>query len=112
MGTLDNVPGTGSAPYVLGPLGVAVLLGALVLVVRWATGRGGSVAKPPRPQYGLLQPIAAAWVAADLEPALRALRVAGIRCTVSDAGDRHEVLVWPEDANRARSLVRRVIGSS
>ena len=71
-GTLDNVPGTGSATYVLGPLWVAVLLGALVLVIRWATGRGGSVVRPPRQQYGLLQPIAVARVAADLEPALRA----------------------------------------
>ncbi|MGH8823471.1 MAG: hypothetical protein ACRDVN_03220, partial [Jiangellaceae bacterium] len=63
MGTLDNVPGTGSATYVLGPLWVAVLLGALLLVVRWAFGRGQSVVDPPRPQYGLLQPVAAALAA-------------------------------------------------
>jgi len=106
------VPGTGSATYVLGPLWVAALLGALLLVVRWAVGRGQSVVRPPRPQYGLLLPIAAALAVVDLEPALRALRAAGIRCTVADAGDRHEILVWPADADRARSLVRRVTGSS
>lgn len=112
LGTLVSVPGTGSATYVLGPLLIAALLGVLLLVVRWAFGRGPAAAGRPRPEYGLLQPVAAARTTDQLEPVRLALDSAGIRCTVSRATDGHRLLVWPDDAARARDLVRRVTGSS
>ena len=73
LGTLVSVPGTGSATYVLGPLLIAALLGVLLLVVRWAFGRGPAATGRPRPEYGLLQPVAAARTTDQLEPVRLAL---------------------------------------
>jgi len=111
-GTLESVPGTGSATYVLGPLLVAAVVTVLLFVVRWVLGRGPSVADPLRAGYGLLHTVASARTADQLEPVRLALENAGIRCTVTRAPDGHRVLVWPHDAVRARDLARRVTGSS
>ena len=95
------------------PLGIvivcAVLLG-IALFMRWAfSGPGGPEKRlrpaPPSPDDGLLTQVAAF---SRREPAL-ALRAvlsdAGIRSTVRcPAPHRADVLVFPEDAERARAL--------
>jgi hypothetical protein len=95
------------------PLGLIiaclVLLG-LALFMRWAfSGPGGPEKRlrpgPPTPDDGLLTQVAAF---SRREPAL-ALRAvlsdAGIRSTVRVPGPRRaEVLVFPEDLQRARAL--------
>jgi hypothetical protein len=95
----------GSLHYAVGPfivLGVLVLLG---LFMRWAFGTGGSPRRRPRPaDDGLLTKVATL-SRRESALALRAvLSDAGIRSTLRPADDRTVILVFPEDADRARSL--------
>jgi hypothetical protein len=109
-GQTETVPGSGNAAYVLGPLVVAALLGTLLLIVRWAFARGSSLVTPSKPEYGLLVSVATTRTAAELKPVRTALTSAGIRFTMTVDGDRRQIMVWPDDADRARDVVRRVIG--
>jgi hypothetical protein len=87
----------------VGPAIAFVVLALLALFMRWAfgTGRGS----PPATDDGLLTRVA---TLSNREAAL-ALRAvlsdAGIRSTIRfPAAYRSEVLVFPEDADRARML--------
>jgi hypothetical protein len=95
------------------PLGLVIIVGVLLgiwLFMRWAFSGPGSPEKrlrtrPPSEDDGLLTQIAAF---SRREPAL-ALRAvlsdAGIRSTIRFPEPRRaEVLVFPEDAERARAL--------
>lgn len=96
-------------PYV-GPVVAFVVLGLLALFMRWAFGTGHGreerrrPASPP-PDEGLLTAVATL-SRRESALALRAvLSDAGIRSTVRDSAPRRvDVLVFPEDAARARSL--------
>jgi hypothetical protein len=96
--------GAGSSlHYLVGPAIAFVVLALLALFMRWAfgTGRGS----PPPADDGLLTRVA---TLSNREAAL-ALRAvlsdAGIRSTIRfPAAYRSEVLVFPEDADRARML--------
>jgi hypothetical protein len=98
----------GSLHYAVGPIvaiTVVVLLGAFL---RWAFGGGDSRRHPPAPAAtddGLLTKIATL-SRRESALALRAvLSDAGIRSTLrSPAPDRTTILVFPEDAPRAREL--------
>jgi hypothetical protein len=105
-----GVPVAGSLHWMVGPglvFGVLLLIG---LFMRWAfSGPGGPEkrlrTRPPSPDDGLLTQVAAF---SRREPAL-ALRAvlsdAGIRSTIRFPEPRRaEVLVFPEDADRARLL--------
>jgi hypothetical protein len=90
-----------------GPLiAVAVVLG-LALFARWAFGTGYGRQRPPAPSGddGLLTLIATL-SRRESALALRAvLSDAGIRSTIRvPAPHRADVLVFPEDAERARTL--------
>ncbi|WP_040338300.1 hypothetical protein [Candidatus Blastococcus massiliensis] len=92
----------------LGPVVVVVLVVvALALVTRWAFGPGYGRSAPPtgRSAEGLLVPVATV-SSPETARALRAvLSDAGIRSTQrSPAPPRTDVLVFPDDADRARSL--------
>lgn len=96
------------------PLGILiafVVIGGLVLFMRWAfSGPGGPEkrvkARPPSPEDGLLVPVVTL-TRRDSALALRAvLSDAGIRSTVrTPRANRVEVLVFPRDAERARALI-------
>jgi hypothetical protein len=96
------------------PLGFVIVAGVLVLIglfMRWAfSGPGGPEkrvrAAPPSPEEGLLVPVVTL-TRRDSALALRAvLSDAGIRSTVrAPQANRVQVLVFPEDAERARALV-------
>jgi hypothetical protein len=99
-----------------GPAGtflvVAAALGGLALVMRWAFGPGyGRTAPAAQPELGLLVPVATVSSRA-IGQALRAvLSDAGIRSTLRmSAPPRAEVLVFPEDADRARALAASFSG--
>jgi len=104
------VPVAGSLNWLVGPGLVAVVLVLIGLFMRWAfSGPGGPEkrlrTRPPTPDDGLLTQVAAF---SRREPAL-ALRAvlsdAGIRSTIRVPGPRRaEVLVFPEDVDRARLL--------
>jgi hypothetical protein len=96
----------GSLHYAVGPLVVVLVLVLLALFLRWAFGTGTSRRKPPAPaDDGLLTRIATL-SRRESALALRAvLSDAGIRSTVRFPDrQRAVILVFPEDADRARVL--------
>ena len=102
--------GAGSSlHFLVGPTIAFVVLGLLALFMRWAFGtgygRGRSAASPASPDDGLLT-LVATLSRRESALALRAvLSDAGIRSTIRyPAEHRADVLVFPEDADRARAL--------
>jgi hypothetical protein len=100
----------GSLQYAVGPVVAVVVVLLLGLFMRWAFGTGygrgrpgGQVGAPP--DDGLLTRVATL-SRRESALALRAvLSDAGIRSTVRfPAPHRADVLVFPEDAERARAL--------
>ncbi len=92
--------------YTVAPVVVFAVIALLALFLRWTFGTGTSRRRPPTPSdVGLLQRVATA-SSREAALALRAvLSDAGIRSTVRcPAPHRAEVLVFPEDADRARAL--------
>ena len=94
---------TGSLSYVVGPVVATGVMRPLALFVRWASGGRTTPSSPGAD--GLLTRVATL-ARRESAPQLRALLSdAGIRSTVRIAGaHRAEVLVFPEDAARARAL--------
>ena len=95
-----------SASHLATPVIAVVVLGLLALFTRWTFGTGaGSAPVRRRADDGLLTRVATL-SRRESALALRAvLSDAGIRSTVrSSAPLRVEVLVFPEDADRARAV--------
>jgi hypothetical protein len=97
----------GSLHFLVGPAIAFVVIGLLALFMRWAFGSGYGRERPPAPptEDGLLTLIATL-SRRESALALRAvLSDAGIRSTIRiPAPHRADVLVFPEDAERARRL--------
>jgi hypothetical protein len=90
-----------------GPLIAGVVVIALALFMRWAFGRGYGLQRPPAvPAEDGLLTLVATLSRRESALALRAvLSDAGIRSTIRiPAAHRADVLVFPEDAVRAREL--------
>jgi hypothetical protein len=104
----------GSLHYAVGPVVVVVVLVLLGLFMRWAFGTGGSRRRqrPSVADDGLLTRIATL-SRRESALALRAvLSDAGIRSTLrAPAPNRIVVLVFPEDADRARALATSFPGA-
>jgi hypothetical protein len=98
---------TGGLHYAVGPVVVVVVLVLLGLFMRWAFGTGYGRRRRPAPpaDEGLLTRIATL-SRRESALALRAvLSDAGIRSTIRYPDPRRAViLVFPEDADRARAL--------
>jgi hypothetical protein len=98
----------------IGPMLVIVLvLGGLALIMRWAFGSGyGRTARPAVPAEDGLLVLVATVSAPGTARALRAvLSDAGIRSTQrTPAPHRTDVLVFPDDADRARTLAASFSG--
>ena len=103
-GTLERV---GSGTDLFGSLIAVAVVGLLALFARWAFGTGYGRRSAPKPPVddGLLTRIATL-PRRESALALRAvLSDAGIRSTVRfPVANRADVLVFPEDAARARAL--------
>jgi hypothetical protein len=105
----DQVTGDGAYLTLLVPL---ILIGLLVLILRWAFSRGHSlVARPPRSgspsDYGLLVSVAAPTGAAAGEELCRLLADNGIQATLASTRAGLRLMVWPADVGRARRLLDR-----
>ena len=108
-------PGGGSLHFAVGPL---IALGAVVvlmLLCRWAFGTGRAASTPvrrpadaasssPAEPYGLLVPVLSSPDAAEAEHVRAVLREHGIRSTAVPTAGGHEVRVFPDDVQRARSV--------
>ena len=96
----------GSLHYAVGPAIAAVMVGLIALFLRWAFSsdddrapRGGAAGD------GLLTPVASLTSRASALALRAVLSDAGIRSTLREpAPHRTDVLVFPEDAERARAL--------
>ena len=97
-----------------GPLiAIAVVIG-LAFFMRWAFGRGYGLERPPSvPAEDGLLTLIATLSRRESALALRAvLSDAGIRSTIRvPAPHRADVLVFPEDADRARALAATFPGN-
>jgi len=104
----------GSLHFAVGPAIAFLVVGVLALFMRWAFGTGYGRTRPPEPpaEEGLLTLIATL-SRRESAMALRAvLSDAGIRSTIRlPAPHRADVLVFPEDAERARALAATFPGS-
>jgi hypothetical protein len=91
--------------YLVGPVIAFLVLGLLALFARWAVGSDSGPEQPPPADDGLLTRIATL-SRREAALALRAvLSDAGIRSTIRcPTARRADVLVFPEDADRARTL--------
>ncbi|SFO89603.1 hypothetical protein SAMN05660464_1443 [Geodermatophilus dictyosporus] len=98
----------GSLSYIAGPVVAVVVMVLLALFMRWAFGTGGSgsVRRRPAPSDDGLLTRVATLSRRESALAFRAvLSDAGIRSTVRcPSPHRADVLVFPEDASRAREI--------
>jgi hypothetical protein len=107
------VPSWGSYSYAYGPLVAFMVIGVMILVLRWAFGgrKQSVVERPARrgtpDQYGLLDPVASPDTYVEAEICRQHLEAAGIRATVAMTNDGPRVMVWPEDRATATDVLRR-----
>ena len=99
-----------SLTYLMFPLMVVIVLGILVLALRWAFGKKSSVvAAPPKSgtpdEYGLLVPAASPETFIEAEMIRMKLEEAGIKASIASTTDGPRVMVWPSDAERAKLVV-------
>jgi flagellar biosynthesis/type III secretory pathway M-ring protein FliF/YscJ len=88
-----------------------LVVGILVLLLRWTWGKGHSLAqRTPRSglpsDYGLLVAVAAPSDDAEASAIGTRLDEAGIRYTLADTKAGRRILVFEDDAERTRSLLR------
>ncbi len=102
-----------TAPYAAGPVVAVVVMVLLVLFTRWAFGSGYGRERRNRPKDDGLLVTVATLSRRESALALRAvLSDAGIRSTIrSPAPPFADVLVFPEDADRARALAASFPGA-
>jgi hypothetical protein len=93
----------GSLHYAVGPVIALLAVGLIALFLRWAFASDTPAAPGPRDE--LLTPVATL-TSRESALALRAvLSDAGIRSTIREpVAHRTDVLVFPEDLERARAL--------
>ncbi|GAC1440314.1 MAG: hypothetical protein NVS3B26_09510 [Mycobacteriales bacterium] len=94
--------------YLEGPLIAVAALGLIILICRWvfATDRPTPTATTRSNDFGLLEPVAVVRTHDDATMLRSVLTDAGIRGTIADAPGGFAVLVFRDDASRARELVR------
>ena len=95
----------GSLHFAVGPFIALLMIALIALFLRWAFGSDRPVRRSGPVNDGLLTPVATL-TRRESALALRAvLSDAGIRSTLREpAPHRTDVLVFPEDAERARAL--------
>ena len=97
-----------SYPHFAGPVIFAVALVVILLLCRWVFAPNHT---PPRVaqrsgDFGLLVPITVVRTVDDAQMLRELLREAGIRGTIAEQDGGFAVLVFTDDAVRARELVR------
>jgi hypothetical protein len=106
------VPAWSTYSYLFGPLVALAIMALIVVLLRWAFGRGQSlVAGEPRPgtasDYGLMVPVAGAndYVRAEMQRQM--LLAAGVKANLVRTTDGPRLMVWESDRDRALDLLSR-----
>ncbi|WP_104431281.1 DUF2007 domain-containing protein [Kineococcus xinjiangensis] len=105
----------GGYHYLFGPVVALAVVAVLALLLRWGFSSGSSLVqrRPSRGregEYGLLEVVAAPPGPAEAEVLRGRLEDAGIRATLVPTTDGPRLMVFPEDAPRARQLLRGPTG--
>jgi len=106
------VPAWSTYSYLFGPVVAAAIMALMVLLLRWAFGRGQSlVADAPRSgksdEYGLMVPIAGAEDYVRAEMQRRMLQDAGVKVNLVRTTEGPRLMVWRADRDRALDLLTR-----
>jgi hypothetical protein len=109
------VPAWSSFSYFFGPLVAFSGLGIMVLILRWAFTRGGSVVERPAKsgnpdEYGMLVPVATPNNYIEGEVLRRTLVDAGLRASLAQTNDGPRIMVWPKDVESARQVLNKAGG--
>lgn len=109
------MPAWNSFSYFFGPFVAFAGLGVMVLILRWAFARGGSVvertAKSGNPdEYGMLVPVASPSNYIEGEVLRRSLVDAGLRASLAQTNDGPRVMVWPNDVESAKTILKKSAG--
>jgi hypothetical protein len=109
------MPAWNSFSYFFGPLVAFSGLGIMVLILRWAFARGGSVVERPAKsgnpdEYGMLVPIASPSNYIEGEVLRRSLVDAGIKASLAQTNDGPRIMVWPRDVESAKKLLKKAAG--
>jgi hypothetical protein len=94
-------------------LGAALMLGILLIALRWTFGTGRDQPAPHVPDPddptgdGLLTEVSRVPTEAAAQVLRSRLAAAGIRATVGRADSSYRLLVFPADVGNARVVVRR-----
>ena len=88
-------------------------LGIMVIILRWAFARGGSVVERPAKsgspdEYGMLVPIATPSNYIEGEVLRRTLVDAGLRASLAQTNDGPRIMVWPKDVESAKKILKKV----
>lgn len=107
------MPDWGSYSYAFGPVVVLIALIGIVFIMRWAFSGGSSlisVAQPNTPgdpqDYGLLTAVAAPSDYTRADALVAALAAVGIGATLANTTAGLRIMVFPEHAESARSVLR------
>jgi len=106
------MPRWNSFSYVFGPLVGLLVIGIMIVILRWAFARGKSVVERPAQngspnEYGMLIPIASPADYIQGEILRRRLADSGIKATLATTTEGPRILIWPGDEKRAQSLLSR-----
>ena len=109
------MPAWSSFSYFFGPLVAFSALGVMVLILRWAFARGGSVVerapKSGNPdEYGMLVPIASPSNYIEGEVLRRSLVDAGLRASLAQTNDGPRIMVWPKAVEAAKQVLKKAAG--
>lgn len=87
-------------------------LGIMVLILRWAFARGGSIVERPAKsgnpdEYGMLVPIASPGNYIEGEVLRRSLVDAGVKASLAQTNDGPRIMVWPKDVESAKKILKK-----
>lgn len=107
------MPAWNAFSFMFGPIMAVLILGVLVLALRWTFSRGKSVVAAPAKKgapsdYGMLVPIASPSNYIEGEIMRRSLEVNGLRATLATTVDGPRIMVWPKDEHTARHILKKV----
>lgn len=112
MAHTRGVPLWESFSSLFAPLSAFLVVGVLMLLLRWGFSSGRSVvARRPRSgtptDYGLLVSVATPPTYVEGELLRRALERRGVRATLAQTLEGPRLMVFPDDEDRARELLGR-----